>query len=199
MSENACVMECSFRVVCQLFNLMAYGIWHSRLRPVRGLSVWSLQMAVAVLQRTLGVIDTTSLMVCHARVWIGTHIVQLVSYGNAAVQIFDWFQQLHIEKGPTCWHAAEHTDCWSAHSLSAMDGLTQFYITNRNAKLWAHWSQPFRHRPQGETLGVLDTLFWHATERTQQQTLYLSPMVCSSYKKGSGHSFALHPSQVHDS
>jgi hypothetical protein len=89
MSENACVMECSFRFVCQLFNLMAYGIWHSRLRPVRGLSVWSLQMAVAVLQRTLGVIDTTSLMVCHARVWIGTHIVQLVSYGNAAVQIFD--------------------------------------------------------------------------------------------------------------
>jgi hypothetical protein len=39
------------------------------------------------------------------------------------------------------------------------------------AKLWAHRSQPFCHRPQGETHGVLDTLFWHASERTQQQTL----------------------------
>jgi hypothetical protein len=28
------------------------------------------------------------------------------------------------------------------------------------------------------------------SERTHKQTLYLSPMVCSSYKKGSGHSFA---------
>ena len=38
----------------------------------------------------------------------------------------------------------------------------------------------------------------NASKRTQQQTRYLSPMmVCSSYKKGSGHSFALHPSQKH--
>jgi len=42
------------------------------------------------------------------------------------------------------------------------------------------WSQPFCRRPQGETLGVLDTSFWNSSERTQQQTLYLSPMVCSS-------------------
>ena len=37
----------------------------------------------------------------------------------------------------------------------------------------------------------------HASERTQQETLCLPPMVCSSYIKGSGHSFALCPSQKH--
>jgi len=61
--------------------------------------------------------------------------------------------------------------------------------SNRSCK--THWSQPFCRRPQGETLGVLDTLFWNSSERTQQQTLHSSPMVCSSYEGGSGHSFAL--------
>ena len=92
-------------------------------------------------------------------------------------------------------------DCWSAHYLSAMDGLTQLHIFKQK-KLQN--CEPFdlshfiARRPQGETLGVLDTLFWNSSERrTQQQTLlYLSPMMCSSYKRGSSHSFALHPKHV---
>ena len=69
--------------------------------------------------------------------------------------------------------------------------------SNGSCKIVSPWSQPFCGRPQGETLGVLDTLFWHASERTQQQPFYLSPTVCSSYKKASRHSFALHPFQTH--
>ena len=61
-------------------------------------------------------------------------------------------------------------DCWSAHYFSAMDGLTQSYIHKQklqNCKLIDLRSQPFCHRPQGETLGVLDTSFWDSSERTQ--------------------------------
>ena len=73
-------------------------------------------------------------------------------------------------------------DCWSAHYLSAMDGLTQLHIFKQK-KLQN--CEPFdlshfiARRPQGETLGVLDTLFWNSSERTQplwQQPFYLSLM-----------------------
>jgi len=64
--------------------------------------------------------------VCHARVFIGKPTVQLVSRGKAAVQFFDLIQQLHNEN---VLHAdmqlsTHSNDCWSAHILSAMDGLT---------------------------------------------------------------------------
>jgi len=36
---------------------------------------------------------------------------------------------------------------------------TIVYLQTEAAKLRTHWSQPFCRRPQGETLGVLDTLF----------------------------------------
>jgi hypothetical protein len=124
----------------------------------------------------------------------------LVLRGNAAVQFLDKIQQLHNEKGLTCWHAAEYTIQWllvSPYSFCHEWSDTIVYLQTKAAKLWTHWSQPFCCRPQGETLGVLDTSFCNSSKRTQQQTLYLSPVVCSSYQKGSGHSFALHPSQIH--
>jgi len=49
------------------------------------------------------------------------------------------------------------SDCWSAHILSAMDGLTQLYIFKW--KLQNCEPIPFCRRPQGETLEVPDTLF----------------------------------------
>jgi hypothetical protein len=200
-------------------------------------------------------------MVCRARVWIETSTIKLVSRGNAAVQFFGYIQQIHNEKGLTCWHSAECTEHWmlGSHILSAIDGLIQSYTFKQklqnlipispwfflsflrwrsfavlstkvapfpqlmwgvvftasvvfsfsfSANLWTRWSQPFCHRPQGETLRVLGTLFYNASERTQQQTRYLSPMyickfsisprmLCSSHIKGFGHSFALHKSQIH--
>jgi hypothetical protein len=39
--------------------------------------------------------------------------------------------------------------------------------SNKAAKLWTHWSQPFCRRPERETHGVLDTSFWDSSERTQ--------------------------------
>jgi hypothetical protein len=67
--------------------------------------------------------------VCHARVWIGIPTVRLVSRGNSAVKFFDLIHQLHNEEGLTCWHTAQYTiQCWSAHTLSATDGLTRSYI-----------------------------------------------------------------------
>ena len=86
----------------------------------------------------------------------------------------------------TCLYAAEYTIQWSlvspypfCHGWS--DAIV--YLLRKAAKVWTHWSQPFCHRPQGETRGVLDILFWwNSSERTQQQTLYSSPMVCSSYQ-----------------
>ena len=109
--------------------------------------------------------------------------------------LFDYyFQQLHMNK---VLHADTQlstriNDCWSTYSFCRGWSDTIVYLQMKAAKMWTHWSQPFCCRPQGETLGVLDTLFWNTSERTQQQTLYLSPMV-SYKKKGSGHSFALHP------
>jgi hypothetical protein len=121
---------------------------------------------------------------------IGRAAMRLYSY-----LLFDYyFQQLHMNK---VLHADTQlstriNDCWSTYSFCRGWSDTIVYLQMKAAKMWTHWSQPFCCRPQGETLGVLDTLFWNTSERTQQQTLYLSPMV-SYKKKGSGHSFALHP------
>ena len=129
---------------------------------------------LVVLNRMLGVRDTTPSWCVMWECGLEPLQFQWVLRGNAAVQAILWLNQLH--KG------------WSD---------TIVHLQTEAATLWNHWSQPFCGRPQGETLGVLDTLFWNSSERTQQQTLYLSSMVCSSYQKGSGHSFAFHPSQIH--
>jgi hypothetical protein len=57
-------------------------------------------MAVGSKEKDVG--GHHAFMVCHARVWIVTLTAQLVSRGNAAVQFFDYIQQLHKEKGLTC-------------------------------------------------------------------------------------------------
>ena len=65
-------------------------------------------------------------------------------------------------------------DCWSAQFFCHGHNRIS---SNKSCKLWTLWSQPFCCRPQGETLGVIDTSFWNSSERTQQQTLYFLPMV----------------------
>jgi hypothetical protein len=47
------------------------------------------EMAVGSVEKDVGGQRHHTFMVCHAKVWIGTPIVQLVSRGNAAVQFFD--------------------------------------------------------------------------------------------------------------
>jgi hypothetical protein len=47
------------------------------------------EMAVGSVEKDVGSQRHNAFMVCHARVWIGTPTVQLVSRGNAAVQFFD--------------------------------------------------------------------------------------------------------------
>ena len=89
--------------------------------------------------------------------------------------------------------------CWSAHSiLSATYGLTQSYIFKQKLQNCEHidlsrFVVDLRERHMEYWTPYSDM------HLTQQQTLYLSPMVCSSYQKGSDHSFALYPSQIHGS
>ena len=99
---------------------------------------------------------------------------------------------------PTC-SCTRSNDCWSARTFLPWTVWHNRISSNKAAKLWTHWSQPFCRRPQGETHGVQDTSFWNSSERTQQQSLYLSPMMCSSYQKRTDHSFALHSTQIHAS
>jgi hypothetical protein len=47
------------------------------------------EMAVGSVKKDVGGQRHHAFMVCHARVWIGTPAVQLVSRGNAALQLFD--------------------------------------------------------------------------------------------------------------
>ena len=47
------------------------------------------EMAVGSVKKDVGSQRHHAFMVCHARVWIGTPAVQLVSRGNAALQLFD--------------------------------------------------------------------------------------------------------------
>jgi hypothetical protein len=94
-------------------------------------------------------------------------------------------------------------DCWPAHILSAMHGLTQSYIFKQREQHCepidlSHFVVDLRERHLEYTLFWKSSKrIWKSSKRTQQQTLYLSPMVCSSYKKGSDDSFALHSSQTH--
>jgi hypothetical protein len=52
------------------------------------------------------------------------------------------------------------SDCWSAHILSALDRLTQLYTCKQKLQNCEpiDLSRFVVDRPQGETLGVLDTL-----------------------------------------
>jgi hypothetical protein len=54
-----------------------------------------LEMAVGSVRKDVGGQTHHAFMVCHARVWIETSTVQLVSRSNAAVQFFGLIQQLH--------------------------------------------------------------------------------------------------------
>jgi hypothetical protein len=47
------------------------------------------EMVVGSVEKDVGSQGHHAFMVCHARMWIGTPTVQLVSRGNAAVQFFD--------------------------------------------------------------------------------------------------------------
>ena len=53
------------------------------------------EMAVDSVEKDIGGQIHHAFMVCHARVWIETSTVQLVSRSNAAVQFFGLIQQLH--------------------------------------------------------------------------------------------------------
>jgi hypothetical protein len=61
--------------------------------------------------------------------------------------------------------STQFNDCWSAHVsfchgwTDAMDGLIQSYVFKQKLQNCKPKDQPFCRRPQGETLGVLDTLF----------------------------------------
>lgn len=67
-----------------------------------------------------------------------------------------------------------------------------YILTNRSCRTVSPLTSAVYCRPQGEALQVLDTLSWYTSKRTHQQTLHLSPTMCSPYKKGSGHSLTLH-------
>jgi len=53
--------------------------------------------------------------------------------------------------------------------------------------------------PQGEALGILDTLFWYTSTWAQQQMLHLPSMVRPPYQEGPGQTFAIHFSWIHAS
>ena len=141
-------------------------------------------------------------MVCHARVWIGTPTTfQLVSRGNAAVQFigatqwkksymlaYSWVHGPMIAGQPIIflpwmvWHnciSSNRRSCKTVNPLiSAILSLVD--LRERHLEYWT---------PYSET---------HPRKHNSKHSSYLSPrMVCSSYKKGSSHSFALHPSQIH--
>ena len=92
------------------------------------------------------------------------------------------------------------SDCLSTRITSAMDGLAQLYIYKQKLQ---------KREPIDLSRFVLDLRkrhleYWtpysetHPREyNSKRYTYHLSSMVCSSYQKGSGHSFALHPSQIH--
>ena len=134
-----------------------------------------------------------------ARVWVGTPTFQVILRCNAAVQFFDRLQKQNNENSYmlTMQLGPRSNDAVQPISLLPWMVWHNCISTNKAAELRDQWSQPFCHRLQGETHGVLDTLFRHTFGWTQQQTLYLSPMVCSSYKKALVTHSPFHPSQLH--
>ena len=74
---------------------------------------------------------------------------------------------------------------------------TIIYLQTEATEWWALISAILSSTSAGRGTWSSDTLFWHAFERTQQQTLHLSQIMCSSYKKGSDYSLALFPFQLH--
>jgi len=103
------------------------NVWSTRQRDGQSPS----EMAVGSVEKDVGSQRHHAFMVCHARVWIGTSTVQLVSRGNAAVlQFFDKSNSYTMEK---VLHAdmqlsTRSTDCWSAHPYSFCHG---FFWHNR--------------------------------------------------------------------
>ena len=157
---------------------------------------------LAVLKRMLGVRDTT-------RSWCfmrerGLEPLQF-NWFRAAMRLYSSLTKSKSYAMKKVLHAdmqlsTRPNGCWSAHILSAMDGLTQSYIFKQKLQNCEpidlnHFVVDLRERHLEYWTPY--SLFWNSSERTQQQTLNLSPMVCSSYQKGSGHSFALYSSQIH--
>jgi len=131
---------------------------------------------LAVLERMLEVGDTTPSW-CVMRK-CGLEPLQC-NWFRAAMRLYNSLTKsnsctIKIKGLTYCWRTAEYTLQWllvstpysSCHAWSD----TIVYLQTEAAKLWTHWFQQFCCTPQGETLGVLDTLFWNASERTQQQT-----------------------------
>ena len=89
-------------------------------------------------------------------------------------------------------------DRWSAQILSAMDSLTQSYIFKQKPQI----CEPIDLSRCAVDLREKHLEYWtpysDTHPREQNSRLYLSPMVCSSYQKGFGHSFALHLSILWD-
>ena len=90
----------------------------------------------------------------------------------------------------------QSNDCWSAHILSAMGGLTQSYIFKQKLQNCEpiDLSRPFCGRPQGETLRTEHLVLKLIRESTTANALLINNgTVCSSYQKGSGHSITHSP------
>jgi len=107
-------------------------------------------------------------------------------------------------KDLTSWHATELTVRWLLvipHPVCYEWSFTFLLVQGKAAEVWSHWSWSFCCGPQGEVLGLLDTLFWYTSMRAQQQMLHLPSMVRPPYQEGPGHTFAtgIHPSCIHAS
>jgi len=101
-------------------------------------------------------------VVRHARVWSRASTVQLVPGSSAAIQCFNPNKQLHCEKDPTSWHKTELTVRWLlaiSHPVCHDWSDAILHVKRKAARVWAHWSLSLCCGPQGETLGLLDTLF----------------------------------------
>jgi hypothetical protein len=86
---------------------------------------------------------------------------------------------------------------WSDHILSAMDGLTKSYIF----KLKLQNCEPIDLSrfvvTSGRDTWSTEHLILKLIQENTTANVLLITEVCSPYKKGSGHSFALYPSQIH--
>jgi hypothetical protein len=90
-------------------------------------------------------------------------------------------------------------DCWSAHILSTMDNQAQSNIFQQKLQNCefidlSRFVVDLRERHLEYWTPYSDT---HAREHKSKHSSYHQWRALATYKKGSGHSFAIHPSQIH--
>ena len=101
----------------------------------------------------------------------------------------------------TCSWVHDPNDCWSAHIISAMDGLTQSYIFKQKLQN----CEPINLSRFAVELRERHLKYWtpysetHPKEHNSKRSTYHQWCALPAYQKGSGHSFASHPSQIHAS